>query len=274
MWEAIIAAAAALIGSLVSAGKEAEAQALREKMAAQYGPEILPHLDEAVAKTAGPSEFQNLTEDPRNKATQDEVSTQLADIYDTAGQTQADQAAYDVARRGVSQRAAGQAGNIAIESARRGVGNGGVSAALASQSGQDELEALAGLNAQIAASGRERGLQALTARGGLASQQRSQDWNARSGRATAMDLMNRFNASQQQAVEMYNKGLPQQNFDNTMRLNSARDSATAGVAGGLEQQGANARQTAAGLSNAALSYGQAWDWSQDPNNPKNKGGGK
>jgi len=270
-YAALIAAVAGIIGGLVAAGKEGEAQQLRLKMVAQYGPEILPDLEKAVAEQAGDSQFADLAPDQRAQATQDEVSSQMSDIYDTAGQTSQDEAAYDVARRGVSQRASSNAGNIAISGARRGVGNSGVGAALASQSGQDELEALAGLNAQIAASGRDRALQALTARGGLATSQRGQSWNEASGKASAMDLMNRFNASQRQAAGMYNAGLPQQNFDNILRLNQARDGATAGVVGGLEKQGDDARQTAAGVGNSALSYGQAWDWSQDPENPKNKG---
>ena len=270
-YAALIAAIAGIIGGLVAAGKEGEAQKLREKMAAQYGPEILPDLEKAVAETAGDSKFADLAPDHQAQATQDEVSSQLADIYDTGGQTLQDQAAYDVARRGVAQRAASNAGNVAIESARRGGGNGGANAALASQAGQDELEALAGLNAQIATSGRDRALQALTARGGLATSQRGQSWTEASGKASAMDLMNRFNASQEQAAGMYNAGLGQQNFNNILRLNQARDGATAGVVGGLEKQGDDARQTAAGIGNSSLSYGQAWDWSQDPENPKNKG---
>jgi len=220
-------------------------------------------LEEAVAQEAGASQMEGVVEDIGAIGTQDEVSADLGEIYETGGQTAQDQAAYDVARRGVSQRAAGNAANVAISGARRGIGNSGLGAAMAAQSGQDELEALAGLNAQIASSGRDRALQALTARGGLATQQRGQTWNARSERAAAMDLMNRFNASQRQGVELYNKGLAQQRFENDMRVRGAKDAAMLGVAQSYDQQGANARQTAAGVGNAAISYGQGFDEDED-----------
>ncbi len=194
------------------------------------------------------------------------VDEELANIYDTGGNTAADEAAYDVARRGVSQRAASQAGDIGIEAARRGQTGSGLSSVLAAQSGQGELEALAGLNANIANDARGRSLQALLARGQQAGQMRGQDWTQSSGRASAMDLMNRFNASQRQQTGMYNAGLPQQNFENNMNRLGAQGAAINGQAAGIDRSAAATRQTGAGLANGALSYGQAWD--EDQKNKK------
>lgn len=261
-YAAIIAAAVSAIGALVSGGKEAEAQRLREQIAAEYGPEILPDLDRALAQEAGQSAFATTAEDQSGRAAQLDVEGELADIYDTGGSTAADRAAYDVARRGVSQRAAGAAQGNAIEAARRGQSAGLLGGVLASQTGQDELEALGGLNAEIASAGRQRALQALQARGNLATSRRAADWGVRSERANAADLMNRFNATQRQQAEMYNVGLPQQQFENNMRRLAGQTGAREGVAAGYEQQGANARETAAGVGNSILSYGQAWDDSQ------------
>ncbi len=267
-YAAIAAAAIAGISSLVSAGKEAEAQKLRESIVAQYGPDILPHLEKAQAEQAGGSAFESAPSNDQGRATQMGVDEQLANIYDTGGNTAADEAAYDVARRGVSQRAASQAGDIGIEAARRGQTGSGLGATLAAQSGQGELEALAGLNANIASSARERALQALTARGQQAGQMRAQDWAQTSGRASATDLMNRFNASQRQQTGMYNTGLPQQGFDNNMARLAAQGAAVNGQAAGIDRSAAATRQTGAGLANGALSYGQSWD--DSPDNPKNK----
>lgn len=257
-YAAIIAAVVSAIGMLVSAGKEEEAQALREKTAAEYGPEILPDLDAAIAQEVG-SEFASLAEDSTGRAMQLDVDAELADIYDTSGNTAADRAAYDVARRGVSQRAASAAQGNAIEAARRGQTGGVLGGVLASQSGQDELEALGGLNASIASDARSRAMQALMARSSNANTMREMDWGVKSQRASAMDLANRFNATQRQATEMYNKQLPQLQFENNLRRLSGLGAARSGVATGLDAQGAAARQTSAGLGNAALSYGQAWD---------------
>lgn len=261
-YAAIIAAIAGVIGNLLGSGKDAEAAALREKIAAEYGPEILPQLDKAVAEQAGPSAFANTPENDTARRGQLDVQSELERIYDTGGQTEGDKAAYDLARRGVSQQAASRAGGIGLEAARRGQTAGPLGAVLASQSGQDELNALAGLNAQIASDSRGRALQALMARGQSLGQMRGQDWQSASERANAMDLMGRFNASQRQATSMYNTGLSQQQFDNNMRRLGAQAAAREGVAQGNERAGAADRQTAAGFGNSALSFGQAWDWQQ------------
>lgn len=269
-YAAIIAAAVSAITLLVSSGQEREAQELRTRLTAEFGPEILPDLDKAIAEQAGGSAFEGLSANDQGRQAQLGVADELANIYDTAGQTPADEAAYDVARRGVSQRAASQKGDLGIEAARRGQNGSGLASVLAMQSGQGELEALAGLNADIASSGRQRALQALLGRGQMAGQMRGQDWEEASTGASATDLMNRFNASQRQAAGMYNAQLPQTQFQNNMDRLGAQGAAINGQASGIERQAAGTRQTGAGVANSALSYGQSWDWDNDPNNPKNK----
>lgn len=259
----IIAAAASLIGSLFGAGEDAKAQAIRQQMADEYGADILPALDEMIAEQGGPSAFASASEGTDARNIQMDVDSQLRDAYERAGQTPEDQAAYDVARRGVSSRAAQQSQNVAQESARRGQIGGPLAAVLAEQSGQSELDALAGMNAQIASDARGRGLQALGMRAQNASGVRSQDWRAKSDRATAADLMSRFNASQRQVAAQYNAQLPQTRYTNNLARLAGRNNALAGVASGHETAGAAARQTGAGLGNAALSYGSAWDDEDD-----------
>lgn len=262
-YAAIIAGIASFIGELISAGKEAEAQGLRLRMAAEYGDEILPQLDQAIAEQAGPSAFEGLRESPDARARQVSIDEELANIYESGGNTAADQAAYDLARRQVAAAGAGQAQDVAISAARRGQGGGPLASVLQANIGQQQLDTLGAMNAQQAADARGRAFGALQSRAGLATNIRGQDWAAASARAQAMDMQNRFNASQRQAVNMYNAGLPQQNFLNRMGLINARNNALSGVAQGLDNAGTAARQTAAGLGNAALSYGQAWDWGQE-----------
>lgn len=262
-YAAIIAAVASFIGGLISAGKEAEAQGLRMRMAAEYGDEILPQLDQAIAEQAGPSAFEGLRESPDARERQVSVDDELAAIYESGGNTAADQAAYDLSQRRVAAMGAGQAQDIAMSAARRGQSGGPLASVLAANAGQQQLDTLGAMNAQQAADSRGRALAALQSRAGLASNIRGQDWGALSARAQAMDMQNRFNASQRQGASMYNAGLPQQDFNNRMALLNARNNARSGVAAGLDASGLAARQTAAGLGNAALSYGAAWDWGQD-----------
>lgn len=263
-YAAIIAAVASLIGQLISSGKEAEAQALRQKMADQLGPDILPHLDKAVAEHVDSSMPTGAADVGRTS--QLETLKQLENEYQTGGMSKADQGAYDVAARQVNQRASSDAGNISAQLAQRGQSGTGLGAVLASQSGQDSLEALAGLDAEAASAGRSRAMQALMGKASTSGALRSGDYE----KSGAIDTMNRFNAAGLTAAQMYNLGIPQQNFDNNLSRINGQNTALAGVASGIDSQGRSARETAAGVGNAALSYGAAADWAQDPENPKNK----
>lgn len=249
----------------MSMGKEAEAQALREQIAAEYGPEILPDLDKglAEAQAGGPA---SRNENPEGRDAQLAALAQLDDVYQTGGRTDADEAAYRQAGRKVSQRASQRSGEISIDAARRGQTNGPLGAVLASQSGQDELEALASLDAQVASDGRGRALQALGMKAGLASGVRGDDWRSLSAGADATDLMNRFNASQR-------GGLRQQQFSNNLNRLNSQSNARNGVATGLDQQGQSIRQTAGGLANSALSFGASFeeDEEEDFGEKKKKG---
>jgi hypothetical protein len=259
---AIIGAFVALLGTLISSGKEAEAQHLRQQIADQYGPDILPEIDRQIAQETGKSAFETSQMPAQGRAAQVDVDQELANIYDTAGNTAADQSAYDLARRNVSRVASTNSANAGLSAARRGQAGGGLGAILASQSGQDELDALAGLDAQMAADSRSRGLAALNARAGNASSLRGGDWRELEGRASAIDLNNRFNASQRTGAAQWNAGIPQQNFNNEITRLSGRSAAVNGVAQGMDRSADAVRQTAGGVGNAAASYGQSWDWGQ------------
>lgn len=262
-YAAIIGAIAGLIGNLIGAGKDAEAQRIREQAAAEFGDEILPQLDKAVAQEAGRSAFETNPEDTTGRRAELDTLAQLDEAYRTGGSTQADLAAYDAARRKVSRAASSKAANAGLQATQRGQANTGLGQVLAAQGSQDELEALASLDAELANGARGRAQQALLAKGQMAGQVRGDDYRALSGRLSAMDLANRFNASQRQQAELYNAGLSQQNYNNRMALLQARNAARQGVVSGLERQGAQDRQTAAGVGNSAISFGQAWDEEND-----------
>lgn len=269
-YAAIIAAAASVVGGLLGAGKDAEAQRIRDQMAAQYGPDILPHLDKAVAEQAGPSALTQSQVPQQGRETQLDLDQELKSIYDNAGTTPQDEAAYTLAKRKVNEQAAAQAGDVALSAARRGQGASPLAAVLASQVGQDSLESLAGMDAQQASDSRQRAMQALMGRASNANAMRGQDWQQFEGINSAADLMNRFNASQRQQVGLRNADLSQQAYQDNLQRLAGLQAAETGQAQGLNQQGQTYRQAAAGVGNAALSYGSGWD-DTDPNKKK-KGG--
>lgn len=250
----IIGAFVAAFGFLIGEGKEAEAQALRAKIAAQFGPEILPQLDEAVATHVGQSAFESTFENPDARARQVSIDDELSNIYDTAGQTDEDQAAYNVARRNVASQSKSRAASNAQQLAARGQAGSPLAAVLAAQAAQDETNALGAMDDNIASDSRGRALQALNMRASNASDIRRQDWNALGAKASAMDIQNRFNAANDQQANMYNAGLPQQRYENELRRRAAQGNAYNGMALGLEGSADRTRAAFGGTATAISQY--------------------
>lgn len=239
-WSDLIGIGTGLFGGILGADDDARAQRLRELAASEYDVSVLPEQRALQPATAGAS----ATADDAAMA---DVLRELENVYATGGMTEADVAASRAAGRNVSRRAASRGASLQRDMAMRGP-NSGAAAALASQAGQDELEALAALETDIAASGRNRAMQALQARGQLAGEM-----------ASAQDLQNRFNASQQGQADAWNAAAKQRDFDNRMSMLAQRNAAREGVALGYNRAGDAARQTAAGIGNAAASWGSQED---------------
>lgn len=259
-YAAIIAAAASLIGSLFGAGKDAEAAAIREQMLAQYGPEILPQLDQAVAEQNGGATLGNLTEDDSLRRKQLDALSELENVYRSEGMTSADRAAMDLAGDNVAAQAGARSAEYGQAMRQRGLQNSGLAAALNVQGQQTAANTLGGMSRANAVDARTRALRALESGAGLAGNIRSDDFRRQQALAEAQDRINLFNTGLRSDANNYNLGLSQQNFDNTMLLNQARTGAANGVATGYERGADADRQTGAGVGNAALSYGM---WGED-----------
>src|SRR5574338_1069445 len=121
-YAAIAAAAASLISSFINMGMQSEAQAVRERIADQFGPEILPELDRVTAQQIDSTAFNNIKEDPSLRDTQTKAIDALMQAYDQGGNTPADIAAMQLANDTVSRNAVG--GQMALEQsmAQRGMG--------------------------------------------------------------------------------------------------------------------------------------------------------
>ena len=263
---AIAGIVAGFIGFMVGGGQNAEAQQLRAQIAAQYGDEILPMIDQQVAEQAGPSALAALQENPDARNRQVSIDEELANIYDTAGQTHEDQAAYNVARRNVAAQTKSRAASNAQQLAARGQAGGALSAVLAAESGQDETNALGAMDDNIASDSRGRALSALGMRASNANNIRGMDWTVGSGKASAMDLQNRFNASLRQQTNAFNAGIPQQNFNNHLAVSDRRGNALNGVALGMDASADRTRAAAGGIGAAAAT----WDWGEDDKAKKDK----
>lgn len=266
-YAAIISAVVGVLSSLFGAGKDGEAQALREKIAQQFGPDILPHLDKAVAEQLGSTAFEGVREDPSLRAAQLRALGQLEDVYANEGMTSADTAALNRAQDVAAGQAGSQYASLSQSLAARGMSpGGGLGVALASQVGQDATNSSARLagDAQIAA--RQRALQALESGANLAGNVRSADYRLSSDKARAQDSINAFNTSARERANYFNLDAPQRNFDNIMAQRTAQANAANGVAAGYERGAQNIRSDGAAWGNSILTLGNY-------DTEKKKGGG-
>lgn len=251
-YAALISSVISLIGMFVSSGQNDQALALYKDAVNAYGPDIIPHLQNAM-----PPQIQSALAgaDSSFRQTQGQVIGDLQNEYQTGGNTPADQAAMQLAYNSTGARAASDYQSVAQMMARRGGNNSGLEAALYSQSGQDAANSIGqqSMTAQVAA--RQRALQALEAAGTQAGTARGQDYD----RAAALDRVRLFNAQLQNQAQMYNLQLPQQEFENRMTMLGAQGRANSQLAGAYQQQAGATNQMAGGIANSVLTYGAAAD---------------
>jgi len=254
-YAALAALAVSLIGELFASGKDAEAQKLREDLLAEYGPGLLPHLEKAEAQTLGRTAYSGIEEDQSLRGAQMDTLRELEDIYSNEGMTTADRAAMELANDQVSARASSDYQNLAQNMAARGMGNSGLSAALASGVSQGAAHSLGNMARQNQVDARGRALRALESRAGLAGNVRDADYRRLADAAEAQDRIAVFDAGQRSEADAYNRRLPQEQFDNSMLLLNSRANAANGVAAGYERSGQQTRQSAGGAGQSLITWG-------------------
>lgn len=265
MIEMIVGAASAAVGAIVSAigaavaqGDYDKARELRQQAMSEYGDIILPKLDKALAEEIGPSQFAAIQEDPGVRNTQTDAMRRLSQIYESGGMTQGDEAALALANRGAQSQAASDYQSMQQSLAARGQsGNPALAAALAAKTGGDVVNATAMNRYQAQADARNRAMQALSMSGQLAGQIRGQDWEVASGRASAMDRVNQFNAGQRTNANNENAARAQQQFGNQMSLANSKNNARENMAADYTGAGNLTANQYAAVGNAISTAGGA-----------------
>lgn len=255
---AAVAAAAVAIGAAVAQGEIDKANAIRQKVLEQYGDDIVPELDKAIAQKVGPTALAAIKEDPETRGTQVDVMRRLQEVYQQGGHTQGDEAALQLANQGAQQQSSSDAQSMAQSLAARGqTMNPALAAAMAAKSSGDVVAATARNRYQAQADARGRAFQALNAAGGMAANLRGQDYQQAAALASAQDRINAFNATQDTNADNANNMRKLQQFDASMAQRGARGNAMRDVAQGHSENANNARSAAAGVGNAAMSVGGA-----------------
>ena len=245
---ALVSILSSLISEAIAGGREAEAQKLREQVAAQYGPELMAQIDGMVAQQAGPTAFGDIREDAGLRDAALGTQRELRDIYNSEGLTDADKAALDLAQNKTAAAAQSSYAGLSNAMAQRGTRDSGLDMALKTQVGQDVTNSLGNQSRQAQMDARGRALQALVQSGDMARGIRSDDYRVSSDKARASDALNTFNASQRANTDALRWGTK-------MNALNARGNALMGEASGFQQQADNTRglgqkfgQTALGTS--------------------------
>lgn len=260
IYAAIIAAAASLIGAAIAAGEEEKARAIRQSIADKYHDLPLPVLDKVVAQKLPPDAAERYMKSTQSTQMQSDVLSKYKEVIDEKGETADDRAAYLR-----MQQQAGGISNSAQSAVQRGMANrglegSGMSFALQQQGAQSAANRANAMGVQEAADSRHRYMDALGQAGSLSGQMRGQELQT----LQAQDAINEFNARQQSDADFRNQQIPQQNFDNKMSKMAGESNAMNGVANDYDRGAQGARSTAAGIGNAAITTGAAYDQYGNP----------
>ena len=255
IYAALIAAAASLIAAAVASGDEAKAREIRQGIADKLGAVALPDLEKAVAEQIPQSQSDRYGQSTNASKSQAEALRQLSETVNQKGETIDDKAAYLRSAQATSALESGAQSSLLRTLSARGLSGSGVESAMIGQSSQSSIDRGAQANLDEASQARSRMLAAVAQLGGLSTSARGQDLDA----LKAQDAISMFNARARQDAQNYNNGLNQQRYNNKLGLLSAQGNALNGVANDLNASGARTRQTGAGVANAAVDFGQAYD---------------
>lgn len=206
-------AAGGLFGKKKSANNDALEAALREfsnihqpgeeEMKAQLQQYVEAGVltpEQAQTYLSGNTEFNNINLDPSTRAAQADALRQLSDISNQGGMTAIDKSRMMAINdeMGVANRGAQEA--IVQNAQERGVGGSGLELAARLNAQQGAASNAARQGVDVAAAAQQRALEALTQKGNLGGQMRTQDYSQASAKAAAQDAINKFNTQNRQTV--------------------------------------------------------------------------
>lgn len=162
--------------------------------------------EDAQAALAGESDMNGITLDPKLKENQMAALTQLMDIGESGGMTLQDKA--NLAKISTEEMAQqkGQRDAILQNAQARGVGGSGLELMSQLQNQQSSATRQSQRDLDVAAQAQNRALEALMKGGEMSGQMADQSFNQQAQKAGANDAISKFNAQNQQQINMFNTG--------------------------------------------------------------------
>lgn len=279
-------------------------QAIRDAMAEVDGiklPEIADQqlfLDQMIsagtltpemmqAMNLDPSAMEGISTDPRLKQQQMSALEQLGGIAET-GMSAADQASFELARRGAAQENQAMQGQILQNMQARGQGGSGAELIAKLNGAQKSADSMQAAQLEQAKAQQAARMEALNQVGTMATNIQGQDFNQQSKVAEAKDMINRFNVQNSQNVsntnvtnknvanqanlanqqninnqntgisnqqQQYNKELQQRQFDNQMKKAAAKGGQYQNLSQSYSNSAANSAALEGQLIGAAIGAG-------------------
>jgi hypothetical protein len=162
---------------------------------------LTPELEQQIKSAA--SEFSNIKQNKQAVEFQSQALRRMSDLG-RAGLTEDERAQYRQLQADAARQAEAQQQSIIQNLAARGQGGGGAEIAARLGAAQAAAQRSSESADRISSIAAQRALQAIASGGSLAGQMEAQDFGEQAQRASAADVMNRFNIQNQMGVEQRN----------------------------------------------------------------------
>lgn len=258
MWWTLIAQiAGSAAGEAASQMDKDEAMRLIKSATDEFGKINIPELQKLLLQNAPDTKLAGIRDDPKYRSQQNAADAQLNDVINSGGLTLADRSALNRIRQGSARTESAGRNAIMGGMAARGSLDSGAQLAMQLQGNQQAANGAAVADEATAGQAQARAFNAIRERAQLAGQGLDRDYRQQSDAARAQDAINQGNTAIANTATRFNASIPQQNFDNQMRLAGAKAGPAYALAGAKAGQAKDTRQMWQGMGNMA---GQAGNY--------------
>ena len=209
-------------GAAMANMDEQQALALIKSVTDEYGKINVPKLQQLVLQQNKDTQLSNVKDDPTYRTQQNQADAQLDDVINSGGLTLSDKAALNAIRNRSARNEAAGRNAIAGDMAARGTLDSGSQLAMQLQGNQQSANSLAQADESAAAQAQARAFAAIKERAALAGQGLDRSYQQQSAAARAQDAINAGNTAIANTALQYNNTLPQQDFNNQLKLADAK----------------------------------------------------
>lgn len=160
--------------------------------------------EQAQAALVDSSAMSGVMSDPTSRKAMFDALAELQNVTEQGGMTAMDRASMNEIFGQTDRKAKGARDAVVQNMEARGMGGSGASMLAQLQANQDAAQEANARGLGVASAAQQRALEAMMNQGNLASSINAQDFNQQSAKAQAQDAISKFNAQNQQQVNLAN----------------------------------------------------------------------